>query len=431
MKKILKINIKNFQSHKDSVISFDNFTVINGPTDNGKSAIIRAIKWCLYNSPDGTNFIRHGENTADVTVYFSDGTSVKRVKGKKENYYILAHPDGKELQLENFDRGPVSEVVNFHKMYEVDLFGKRQALNICDQLSAPFFLSNSPIERAQMVGQIGNTEVIDFAITDTLSEIRDKKSLLKVYHRDLLEVDSELQNYTDLHLMEEDLNKTKLIKEDTLKLVFELNKLIKNKNSLFTLYENKKKYEEILKSESDINSGLETINDILNEYHEYQKVLRNNSILKCNIERKENLEEVVSIASHKEIEDFINGLSVIDEKIKYSKSLKVLKLNIENQEKTISKTKAIIEGEDDIKNTIDKLDICKEKISCLINLSYKGELFKKAIDRKLKGRKVIEDLDVQYNDALEEYKEKLLQNPHCPLCMSKINKEKINNIKIV
>jgi len=114
VKKISRVNIKNFQSHKDTEVNFDDFTVINGPTDNGKSAIIRAIKWCLYNVPDGTNFIRYGEDIASVTVHFNNNSSVTRVRGKKENYYILTDEDGKELHLENFDRGPVSEVINFH-----------------------------------------------------------------------------------------------------------------------------------------------------------------------------------------------------------------------------------------------------------------------------------------------------------------------------
>ena len=45
-----RVRLENFQSHKNSIIDFDRgLNVIVGPSDSGKSAIIRAIKWALYN----------------------------------------------------------------------------------------------------------------------------------------------------------------------------------------------------------------------------------------------------------------------------------------------------------------------------------------------------------------------------------------------
>lgn len=57
-----RVRLENFQSHRNSVIDFDRgLNVIVGPSDSGKSAIIRAIKWALYNEPSGNYFIREGE----------------------------------------------------------------------------------------------------------------------------------------------------------------------------------------------------------------------------------------------------------------------------------------------------------------------------------------------------------------------------------
>ena len=59
MKYLKQITLKNFQSHKDSTIQLDRgLNAIIGPSDSGKSAIIRAIKWVLYNEPSGDFFIR-------------------------------------------------------------------------------------------------------------------------------------------------------------------------------------------------------------------------------------------------------------------------------------------------------------------------------------------------------------------------------------
>lgn len=58
MNYIKSIEIENFQSHKYSKLDFsERLNVIVGPSDNGKSAIIRALKWVLFNEPKGTDFI--------------------------------------------------------------------------------------------------------------------------------------------------------------------------------------------------------------------------------------------------------------------------------------------------------------------------------------------------------------------------------------
>ena len=68
MKYIKRVTLENFQSHKHSVIDFDEqLNVIVGPSDSGKSAIIRGIKWVLYNEPTGDYFIKEGSTECSVT----------------------------------------------------------------------------------------------------------------------------------------------------------------------------------------------------------------------------------------------------------------------------------------------------------------------------------------------------------------------------
>ena len=83
MRYIKRIILQNFQSHKYSVIELnEELNVIVGPSDSGKSAIIRGLKWALYNEPAGDYFIREGEREASVTVEFSDNIKVKRMEKK-------------------------------------------------------------------------------------------------------------------------------------------------------------------------------------------------------------------------------------------------------------------------------------------------------------------------------------------------------------
>ena len=54
MTNIKKIIIDNFQSHEHTEIEFGpGLNVIVGPSDYGKSAVVRALRWVLYNEPRG------------------------------------------------------------------------------------------------------------------------------------------------------------------------------------------------------------------------------------------------------------------------------------------------------------------------------------------------------------------------------------------
>jgi len=53
------LQIQNFQSHKDSLLEFDpGVNVIVGSSDSGKTAVIRALRWLVWNRPSGDAFRR-------------------------------------------------------------------------------------------------------------------------------------------------------------------------------------------------------------------------------------------------------------------------------------------------------------------------------------------------------------------------------------
>ena len=94
MKKITKLEIRNFKSHKHTVVEFGDFTAILGATNDGKSAMLAALKWALYNTPSGTGFIRHGMALCMVEVSFDDGSILTRLRSsedatEQQNKYTL------------------------------------------------------------------------------------------------------------------------------------------------------------------------------------------------------------------------------------------------------------------------------------------------------------------------------------------------------
>jgi hypothetical protein len=80
----MKLRVNNFQSHSDSELEFAEGKVnaIVGPSNAGKSSVIRALELVALNRPDGMTYRKHGTKETRVTL---DG--VARVRGNTANQY--------------------------------------------------------------------------------------------------------------------------------------------------------------------------------------------------------------------------------------------------------------------------------------------------------------------------------------------------------
>jgi DNA repair ATPase RecN len=68
---LVSIDISNYQSHKRTRIPFGRFTVITGPSNAGKSSVIRAAALVVRNAP-GTGYIRRGAGSCAVILAGQD-----------------------------------------------------------------------------------------------------------------------------------------------------------------------------------------------------------------------------------------------------------------------------------------------------------------------------------------------------------------------
>lgn len=81
---IRRISLESFMSHKKTVIEpAPGLTVIVGPNNCGKSAVIVALE-CLLRNEGGTGvFVRHGEKEAKVTVWTEEGDRIQWIRPAK------------------------------------------------------------------------------------------------------------------------------------------------------------------------------------------------------------------------------------------------------------------------------------------------------------------------------------------------------------
>jgi DNA repair protein SbcC/Rad50 len=181
---ISEIVIRGFQSHEDTAICLSTgFNAIIGASDSGKTSIIRAIRFALYNEPKGTDFIRQGSKQCEVIIRFSDGGEIKRLRTRSSaGVYEITDDKGNTTSLKGFSNNVPVDVPNIHQMPYIQLAKDMEtSLNVGYQLEAPFLIGESPGKRAAIIGRLTGVNLVDTAVReigkDILGNTRDIKSI--------------------------------------------------------------------------------------------------------------------------------------------------------------------------------------------------------------------------------------------------------------
>lgn len=268
------VEIINFQSHKKTTIHFNKGTnALIGTSNSGKSAVIRAIRWCLLNYPNGTDFIRTGEKEAIVRVALSNNKIIVRRRGKGNvNEYQLYEGDTLLEEFTGFGAKPPAAIIEAHGIVPIanDVY-----FHFAPQLDAPFMLSLKPKQRAEVLGNLEELARIDRALTDVNSDIlvsnKEKKRLEKEEKQLLLEFEK-LQKETQR--LDAKIDTLKQLKQG-IDLKMELQAFLEKQ--LARLY---KIQEDILGLEKDaeratrvIAAWPETIEDRVKEYQHIERLI--------------------------------------------------------------------------------------------------------------------------------------------------------------
>jgi exonuclease SbcC len=142
---IKRLHLRNFQSHFDTSLRLSRgVNIIIGPSDVGKTAIVRGLRWVRFNRPLGESYRRHGTEQTRVLVETDKGVVVRKRDGK--NGYRV---NGKWLEAM---RGEVPEAVAKVLPLEEDHFQ--------GQMDSPFMLSRSAGEAARQLSRAAGLDEI-------------------------------------------------------------------------------------------------------------------------------------------------------------------------------------------------------------------------------------------------------------------------------
>jgi DNA repair exonuclease SbcCD nuclease subunit len=236
---IARVDVENFQSWERLSIDIGpGLNVITGTSDHGKSAILRAIRWVLYNEPRGANFIRWGakkkteahldregvshklDYEVRVALTFTDGTTLIRARTEKAaGYYMVINPDGETDIYKSFSHNPPPDIYSATQMPKIYMTkGVEKSLNLQTQHEGAFLLSDEPSVRAGAIGRLTGVQVVDAAIGQLGKGIANGQREVKSLQRDQERLVSDLAQFTDLEAEHRTINTAEILLADSLQL---------------------------------------------------------------------------------------------------------------------------------------------------------------------------------------------------------------------
>ncbi len=421
MKYIQSIQLKNFQSHIDSTLNFSSgLNVIVGPSDSGKTSVIRAIKWVLYDEPQGDAVLRTGTDEVYVKIEMSDGSWIEKSRKKKKTLYVLYDILTSKKETFQGSRGDVKQRVGAILGMRFDEDGGKASYNLQEQLAAPFLLSDGGPTKAAAIGQLIGLDIIDEATQGTRSDITSKKQQINRILKEESRLDEILRQYEGLEKTEIQLNKTENL----------LSRISQRQNSMERAMELSAIAEQLFSQIGDVKNDLnkyqtleecikihERIRSLSEAYHFQVQLLQKKQMLEVSIEKNlqilSNTEEVEKAQDKKE--KLEKNLERYFGMLNFNLFMKKINREIASVEKVLSKTvnmeqcqtvSEMIQSKKDQWEHL-KMHLCSiTKIKTLWKEAVKNNEKFSAMDHSLELQKQLED-DVALYLLIKKTSEKI------------------------
>lgn len=185
-----RVTIHNFQSHKDTVLELSpTVNSLEGVSDSGKSAVLRAMLWCLTNKPDGVAFAsnwakdKKGKLKDEVSVSIDN---ITRSRNATVNGYTKFVAGKDPLTYEALKSTVPPDIENAINIGSV---------NIQRQMDPPFLLSSTPGDAARYVNELIGLEEIDTYQKALKGKAHDNTNSLKDENKRLADAEASLSQY--------------------------------------------------------------------------------------------------------------------------------------------------------------------------------------------------------------------------------------------
>ena len=254
------IQISNFQSHQETEVEFSpGVNLIIGQSDSGKTAIIRALRWLVWNRPLGDAFRSHWGGDTSVVLKTGDCV-VERFKGK-EDHYLLTDSDGGELEFKAFGTEPPEEIAQSLGLSE---------LNLQNQHDNAFLISNNPGEVARHFNKVANIDKIDSSLKAVESWVRKLRQDVQATEEEITRHEKHLEGFDYLDKMEADVEALERLESEKEKLGSGIRRLSNLLEEISQVKEKIDQASNLLPAEGQVNLVLELYQSRTEKVQQYK-----------------------------------------------------------------------------------------------------------------------------------------------------------------
>jgi len=196
---IHRLVIHDFMTHKDTVLDLHRgVTVLTGPNNTGKSAVVEAIR-CVAENPPSAQLIRHGASKAVVRLELDDGAWIQWERTAGAVLYKARFPDGTEETYAKVGRGAVpDDIRRLLRLHSLETDSGPIDVHIGNQRTPIFLLDQSGSQAAGFFAASTEAEYL-LAMQQLLKERaaqaqRERKRLQETVRR----IDKELEAFDAL-----------------------------------------------------------------------------------------------------------------------------------------------------------------------------------------------------------------------------------------
>ena len=320
---IQQLSLTNFQSHKKTKLEFsDGVNVIIGGSDSGKTSIIRALKWLVFNRPGGDAFRSTwgGDTTIQLTV---DNIPIRRTKsGKDINLY---QKDG--IKYAAFGTEVPNDITDLLNLNEINL----QA-----QMDSPFLISSTPGDVAKHFNQIAHLDQIDSGLKKVQQELTTIQHTIRVKEDQIKQDTEELKKFDHLEKFEIDVEVLEDMQNRFLQKVNE-------SRTLKTLIEAISTTQNLIDAQSEILVLEPQLNKVLGWIAERTELADKQEQLEALIEELKGIEEDIEdhtyiVTAEKPVNDLLEMFVKKAKLDDLSQSIEKLITNITNTENALQNT---------------------------------------------------------------------------------------------
>ena len=190
----MEVIVRDFNCIENIGLEFKpGFTILQGPSNSGKSSVIKAIENTIFNQ-SGTTNIRQGQNNYSVGIKHN-GHTVSLIKGKSSKYKV------DDEIYEKFGVNQLPEVADALNIRETILGGEKVRLNFSRQMSYPFLLDKTPGQLYRFIVDSSESESLSNVLKDISKDIKDleKNVVQNEAQMDILIKQQTQLNYNLLH----------------------------------------------------------------------------------------------------------------------------------------------------------------------------------------------------------------------------------------